>query len=887
MCSDTKQLPASSTSSFERLPTFANPISYKLFLKPNLKTFKFHGKVTIAIDILRCTDFLKLHSNELDIHFISSTFNNGTRFENLQFIYDKTFEMIKIFFPSQVTPQKIDLHLTFTGIHNNKMKGFYRSVYKTPTSNENYMVSTQFESTYARMVFPCFDEPVYKAIFYITLQVDTPLTALSNMDAASIKYMDDGTKIVEFVPTIKMSAHLVAFAVGDLEYIENRSKKGTIVRVYTLPGKKKHGISALEVGIRALDYFNEWFDFDYPISKIDMVTVPDFTWGAMENTGLLMFRETALLVDISKTSAKQKSYISTIIAHEIAHQWFGNLVTPLWWDQLWLKEGFASFMQYLMVCFSYPKLKIWEKFLNDEMVAAFSFDSFKSSHPVEVSIVNPHELEEIYDDITYKKSNSILRMLYVYLGEEIFQKALRNYIKKHQYSNTNTIDLWNSLSEASGDDIQEMMDTWTKQVGFPIVSVNQTIKGNSRILTLSQKRFIIHGDGSESPQLWHIPIRVSTTSSNGQSKFNFLMTKETQTFTIEGVTPSEWIKLNSETTGFYRVKYNEDMLNSLIIAFHDKTLPVLDRFGIASDMFALVKIGELDGQHYLKLFEASIQEEEYVVRNIIDQDIETLSHVLSRYENSDIIKYFNSFVIENMIPLANKLGWESQDDEDVRIPQLRALVLSRLARSGHQPTIEIAKEKFYNYYIDKKDIDPNLRNLIYSVIGKEDGIEGIKKLQEIFETVNFSEVERSCIIGMAQTKDIKLLEYVFDYGIKKGKIRSQDLVHLFTGASSNKIGQDFAYKYFLENIELLFERFGGPNSSIFQKCLKFSAQHIASDKIANDFENFFKYNIDAGSQNTLDRTIKQTIEAMNGNYQLLKNCGDSFYRYLISKNLNL
>lgn len=869
---------------FERLPTFAKPSHYEIFLKPNLETFKFDGEETITISISERTNFLKLHSNELDIHSVSVILNNGTTYGNINYTYDNTLEMVKINFPEYIDPQEIKLRLTFTGFHNDKMTGFYRSTYKTSTSKENYMVSTQFESTYARKSFPCFDEPIYRAIFDVSLQINNSLTALSNMEVVSTKNMDDGTKLVKFAPTIKMSSYLVAFVVGNFDYIEGKSKSGTLVRVYTIPGKKDQGHFALEVGIKALDYFNEWFDFTYPVSKMDMIAIPDFSMGAMENTGLLTFREVALLMDPAKTSIKQKSYISLVIAHEIAHQWFGNIVTHAWWNQLWLKEGFASFMEYLMVGSNYPEFNIWQQFLNDEVTAGLSLDSLRSSHPIEVPIENPSELEEIYDAITYQKSNSVLRMLYGHLGEPTFQKALRNYIKKHQYSNTVTADLWNALSEASGQNIQQMMDTWTKQVGFPFVSVSQKIEGNKRILTLSQKRFIADGGDSETPQLWHIPISISTTSSKDQPKFKFLMTKANETFTIENVDPSEWVKLNTGTTGFYRVEYSESMLDSLISAVRDGTLPVLDRFGIANDMFALVKAGKLDGVHYLKLFEASVNENNYIVRYTLDGGIGALSNVLARFEDADVVKRFDNFVIKNLEPLAAKLGWEAKQDEHGKVSLLRALVINRLARSGHRPTIDAAREKFYDHYKNKTNIDPNLRNAIYSVIGREDGTAGIEQLQNIFETVNFSEAERSCILAMAQSIDEKLLESVFDYGFKKNKIRSQDLMLLFAGASINKVGQDFIYNYFLKNMALLLEKFGNANSSLFQACLKRSAESISSDSMATDFENFFKCNTDAVTQSTLDRPIRQTTESMRNNYQLLKRNGHSINQFLIAQN---
>uniref|UniRef100_A0A0N4ZAG9 Aminopeptidase n=1 Tax=Parastrongyloides trichosuri TaxID=131310 RepID=A0A0N4ZAG9_PARTI len=885
MCLTSNEASPSTTSKFERLPKFAKPTHYKIFLTPSLTTFKFNGEETITVSVTDSTNFLKLHSSELEIQEISAELGDGKKFESLSHTYDNVLEMIKVEFPETITPQTLKLNIKFTGTHNDKMLGFYRSSYKDSEGKEKYLVSTQFESTYARKAFPCFDEPTFRAIFEVSLKVDKSYTALSNTEVVSIEDGPNGTKIYKFAPTISMSSYLVAFIVGDFDYIEGKSDNNTLVRVYTVPGKKVQATFALEVGIKCLNFFNEWFDFPYPVSKMDMIAIPDFSMGAMENTGLLTYREVALLMDPAKSSVKQKSYIALVIAHEIAHQWFGNLVTHAWWNQLWLKEGFASFMEYVMVGANYPEFNIWQQFLNDEVTSGMALDSLRSSHPIEVPINNPSELEEIYDAITYQKSNSILRMLYNYLGEPTFQKALRTYIKKHQYSNTVTQDLWNALTEASGQNIQEMMDTWTKQIGFPLVTVSQTIEGNKRVLTFKQTRFIADGGESETPQSWYIPISISTTSSKDQPKYKFLMTKPEQTFTIDNIESSEWIKINTGTTGFYRVQYSDEMLNSLFKAISDGTLPVLDRFGIASDVFALVKAGKLNAVNYLKLFEASKNEEDFVVRSALELGIGSISNVLSRFEDQEILKRFNAFVIKNLEPLANKLGWEAKAGEDGKIAQLRGLILNRLARSKHQPTIETARKIFNNHYDNKVDIDPNLRNAIYFVIGREDGAEGLKKLQHILETVNFSEVERSCLLAMSQTQDFDRLEGLFEYGFVKNKIRSQDLMGLFSGASTTKLGQDFIYQYFFKNMVEILKKFGNANSSLFQRCLKLSGENIASEEKAVEFEKFFKCNVDSVTQATLDRPIRQTTESMRNNYQLLKRNGESINQFLVGENI--
>ncbi|KAH7668119.1 CRE-PAM-1 protein, partial [Aphelenchoides avenae] len=305
-------------------------------------------------------------------------------------------------------------------------------------------------STYARQSFPCWDEPIYKAKFDITLEVPERLTALSNMNIVSETPTGKGTKVVKYATTPLMSTYLVAYAVGELDYIETKTKDGVLVRVYTVPGKKESGEFGLDAAKKALEYHADWFGIPYPLPKCDLIAIPDFAMGAMENWGLVTYREITLLVDPKQSSTLAKTHVALVVGHELAHFWFGNLTTMKWWQDLWLKEGFASYFEYMFVAATYPEFKIWQHFVQDEVGRGFDLDSLRSSHPIEVEINDPNELEEIYDSITYSKSNSIIRMLCNYLGEATFQKGMRTYLDRFQYNNAVTKDLWQAFSEASG-----------------------------------------------------------------------------------------------------------------------------------------------------------------------------------------------------------------------------------------------------------------------------------------------------------------------------------------------------------------------------------------------------------------------------------------------------
>ncbi|VIO88592.1 Peptidase family M1 containing protein [Brugia malayi] len=873
-----KEMSCVAPAKFERLPELAKPTHYTLTLSPDFKNFTFRGQETTDIEILKGTDHLKLHSGEIDIKKAQLTLSDGSVLQDLDIEYHRKWTTVTLKLPKHISPQKAKISLDFVGELNEKMRGFYRSPYKDVDGKECYLAATQFESTFARLAFPCWDEPIYKAKFDVTLIVDEGLTALSNMNMISETKVND-KKVVKFATTPPMSTYLVAFAVGQLEYIEGKTNRNCTVRLYTSPGKKNQGKFSLEVGIKALDWYSKWFGIDYPLPKCDLIAIPDFSMGAMENWGLVTYREVALLVDPTKSSTRQKSRIALVVAHELAHFWFGDLVTMKWWTDLWLKEGFASFMEYVFVGANYPDFKIWLHFVNDELASGFDLDALRSSHPIEIEIDNPNELDEIYDNITYAKSNSINRMLCNYLGEETFQKALRIYLKRFQYNNAVTADLWKALSEASGQDIETLMSTWTKQMGYPLVSVSQKIDGRNRILRMNQKRFLADGTTDEKNSLWQIPITISVSSEPESIKERVLLKGFQQDVTVNDVDPKDWIKLNVGTTGFYRVLYSHDMLHALLPDFATKKIPVLDRFGIANDMFALVKSGRESAKQFLSLLKSSSNEDDYTVWSSLDSGISELSNVLSHYDPV-IRSKFNKFIIKILTPVADRLGWEAKPNEDSQIALLRALILGRLGRCDHEETIKTAREKFLEHIRNKTELHPDLRLTIYGMMGRHYGKEGFQQLKEIYETAGFGEIERNCIVAMPQTSDTDLLKEVFEYCIQNGKIRSQDIIYLFYGACVNKSGQDFAWKYFKDSTKLLLQKFGGANSSLFQHCFRTSADCHCSSVMVKEVEDFVCSYLGADEARTINRTTKQIIESVHLNEQLLKRNADVISEYL-------
>jgi len=472
-----------------RLDRTIEPSHYSLRIEPDLAKFTFTGQALIKIRARKPVARITLHADELAITralLYLGTSPAAATLRASRITHDKKLETTTLHFSRTIpTGRELVLGLAFTGAINDKMRGFYRTSYEI-RGKKHWGGATQFEATDARRAFPCWDDPDRKATFELTLRVPTHLTALSNMPVARAR-RDGSFKEITYQPTPRMSTYLLAWVIADLECVAGRDAHGTPIRVWTTVGKKNQGRFALQVGRRSLDYFSSWFNIPYALPKLDMVALPDFAAGAMENWGLVTYRETTLLVDPKHSSAPAKQRVAEVISHELAHQWFGNLVTMEWWTDLWLNEGFASYMDPKAVNSQFPAWQVWNQFVAGEYLLALRDDSLKSSHPIEIPVKNPHEIREIFDHITYNKGSAVNRMLEHFLTEPVFRKGLSRYLKRYAFTNARTQDLWAALEEVSGKPVRAIMANYTRQEGYPVVTAKEAQRG---VLSLEQRRFI-------------------------------------------------------------------------------------------------------------------------------------------------------------------------------------------------------------------------------------------------------------------------------------------------------------------------------------------------------------------------------------------------------------
>uniref|UniRef100_A0A8B9JC21 Aminopeptidase n=1 Tax=Astyanax mexicanus TaxID=7994 RepID=A0A8B9JC21_ASTMX len=579
-----------------RLPTSVRPVQYELSLFPNLTTMTFQGNVTITLVVLQESKKIVLHSSDMKI--LKANFQ-GKEVPILEY---KPWQQIAIKFSEEIKKgQEYVLNIVYTANLSNSYDGFYNSSYSDTAGVRRVLAATQFEPLAARKAFPCFDEPAFKASFLIKIKREAEYISLSNMPKAKTTPLPGGLFEDEFEKSVNMSTYLVAFIVANF-VSANANVSNTLVSVYAVPDKKDQVHYALEAATKLLHFYNTFFEIEYPLRKLDLVGIPDFLAGAMENWGLITFRETTLLVG-NHSSPIDKQLVTSVIAHELAHQWFGNLVTMRWWNDLWLNEGFATYMQYMSIEKVFPELDIDNEFLSVRF-RAMAKDSLNSSHPVSSKVTTPEEVEEMFDSVSYEKGASILLMLNATLSEEAFRKGVIEYLTNYRGGNTENEDLWSSLSQVNPPsavrnlfidvskqsiNVSQMMNTWTVQKGFPLVTVNRAGKQ----VKLTQEHFLLNAENAtDRSHLWHIPLTYvnDTCSTSSGCKQVFLF--KNKTATLEVPDSVKWLKFNYKSDGFYIVDYGMEGWMKLTEALKTNVnvLPHEDRASLINNLFSLSSI---------------------------------------------------------------------------------------------------------------------------------------------------------------------------------------------------------------------------------------------------------------------------------------------------------
>jgi puromycin-sensitive aminopeptidase len=675
-----------------RLPTHVVPSAYRLRLDPDLAAATFSGTVEIDVAVSEPTSEIVLNAIELELDTAELRGVHGT-FATGSVSLDEALERATISLGSELAEGDYVLAIAFRGVLNDQLRGFYRSTFTDEHNASHAIATTQFESTDARRAFPCFDEPALKATYAITLVVPSELSAYSNSPIEFETPLNDGRREVRFAPTMKMSTYLVAFIVGPFEQTRTVDVNGVPLAVVHPPGKAHLTDFALEIGAFSLRFFSEYFDIPYPGDKVDLVAIPDFAAGAMENLGCITFRETALLVDPKTASQLEIQRVAQVVAHELAHMWFGDLVTMQWWEGIWLNEAFATFMEELCCDAFRPAWKRWVQFgIARDM--AMGIDSLHSTRPIEYEVVSPDDAEGMFDLLTYEKGCSVLRMLELYLGPAVFRDGIRHYLKDHAYANTVTSDLWNALEAVSGEPVAQTMDTWILQGGHPVV----TVEGG----TISQAPFSFTPKPATSAigDLWLVPV-LSRPLAGGEVAHQ-LLGDESQPL----ATPAPAVA-NAGGSGVYRTSYGPRELAA--IAGGLELLDELERAVLFNDTWALVLAGRRDVGDLLTLARGLGDQTEVATWATLAMALDYV-HRAASHEDEDAVAATVRALLD---PKLEHFGWVPRPDEDERTPTLRGLLIQALGTFGaHGAVREEAVARF-----DSGVVEGDLANAVLATIG--------------------------------------------------------------------------------------------------------------------------------------------------------------------------
>lgn len=838
----------------EVLPKNVKPLHYDLTLEPNFETFKYEGTVIIDLDVVEDTTSISLNTIDIDIKETTIRSGSHTVTSTPKVTYDEDTQVTKVDFEQKIAAgSKAQLIQKFTGTLNDNMAGFYRSSYKGENGEDRYIATTQMEPTDCRRAFPCFDEPALKATFTVTLIAEDKLTCLSNMDVASEKQVDTASgkkKAVTFNKTPLMSTYLVAFVVGELKVHENNDFR-IPVRVFCTPDKDiAHGKFSADLAAKTLAFYEKEFNSPFPLPKMDQVAIPDFSAGAMENWGLVTYRVVDLLLDEKNVSASTKQRVAEVVQHELAHQWFGNLVTMDWWEGLWLNEGFATWMSWYSAERFYPDWKVWEGYVTDNLQSALSLDSLRSSHPIEVPVKRADEINQIFDAISYSKGSCVIRMISKYLGEETFMEGIRRYLKKHAYGNTRTEDLWAALTDASGKDVERIADIWTKYVGHPVVSVTEDAQNST--IHVKQNRFLRTADVKPDEDETLFPVILGLRTKEGVND-DLRLDKRESSFKVPDL---DFYKLNADHSGIYRTSYTPERLKKLGENAKAGLLSVEDRAGMIADAGALSAAGYSKTDGLLSLLKSFDTESEFVVWDEITTRIAAIrgAWIFEDQKTKDALKAFQRDLISQK---AHQIGWDFKDTDGHIEQQFKSLLFGSAATAGDEKTKKAAFDMFEKFAAgDRAALHPNLRSSVYSIVLQYGGAKEYDALVKEYETAKASDERNAALRSLGRASDPALVQRTLAYSLSK-HVKDQDIYLPLAGLRAHKEGIEALYAWLKENWDLLRERMP-PSFTLFGNVVSMATSPFTKPEQLKDVEKFF----DGRSTKGFDRNLAQSYDAI-------------------------
>ncbi len=741
-----------------RLPRTILPSAYNVEIQPDLNTHRFSGLVTAKCEVVGPTTELRCNVADLTV---SNVTIDG---ETVAFSIDEDSEQLIVDLEGERAARPLLFGAEFEGELNDSLKGFYRSTFTDDDGTEHTIATTQFQSTDARRAFPCWDEPDMKATFAVTLVVDPELTAVSNGAEVSREDRDNGLVAVTFAETMKMSTYLVAFVVGPLEISEPAFHRDVPIRIVHRPGQGHLTSFALDVAVHALAYFENYYGIPYPTDKLDMIALPDFAMGAMENLGCVTYREILLLVDPEKATQPELQNVADVVNHELAHMWFGDLVTMGWWNGIWLNEAFATFMEMKCTDDMFPEWMRWTSF-GISRSAAFDIDSLEATRPIEFPVVSPEDAEGMFDLLTYEKGAAVVRMLEQWLGEETFRDGIRHYLATHAYGNTETHHLWDALEEISGRPVTAPMETWIFQGGYPVIEVDGGC--------LHQRRFTYTGKGAA--QTWSVPVQLRTNAG------------EVHTIEVDGesadleIDAADVATFNHSGNGFFRVKLPTEQLAAYGQNGVGDLAPV-ERFGLLDDTWTLTLAGDVDVADYLTLLSGYRSESDVSVWQRAIGSVSFIDHVSNDADRAGL----GAMIDELIAPARETLGQDAPSEESPRDAQLRGALfaaagtLTPKGSSTREEAIDRARQ-----ILSAEAPDAELRSAAVKIVAANGTDDDFAAFRTGFESANTPQDEVRNLYALPSFPGADHIETVVTMALD-GSIRSQNAPFVLAQALMNR-----------------------------------------------------------------------------------------------------
>ncbi|KAJ3763765.1 leucyl aminopeptidase [Lentinula raphanica] len=861
-----------------RLPTDVKPTHYDLIVRTDLEKLTFDGSVTVSLDVKEETKTIVMNSSKLKLGK-ATVYPDGSQSDPLTSdpSFDEKDKRVSFSFPTAFPADtKAKISVGFAGELTGSMTGYYRSSFEEEGKTKYYSL-TQFEATDARSAFPCWDEPALKATYSVTMVSKADTVNISNMPITSEKVfspndhadlktifpdVNEDWKVTKFETTPLMSSYLVAFANGPFEYLESSAKmplsgRTIPLRIYATKDLIHQAQFALDVKAKVLPLYEQVFEVEYPLPKLDTLVANDFDAGAMENWGLITGRTSALLLDPKKADLAAKKRVVVVQSHEVAHMWFGNITTMEWWDYLYLNEGFATLMGEVIIEVSqksntlsflqnsglmsilssraYPEFKPNSEFITLHLNRALALDSKLSSHPIEIACPNAESIGQIFDSLSYSKAASVLRMLSAYVGEDKFLKGVSLYLKAHLYANTVTNDLWAGISESTGLDIISFMDNWVKKIGFPVITVTETPGG----IKVRQDRFLETGlaEGKDNETIWNIPLSILKVDANGKSVVDrtAVLDAREKTFKLD---TSKIYKLNAGTNGVYRVLYEDAHLSKIAaeVARPNSAFAIEDRMGLVNDALALSKAALIKLSNALTLIDALRNEQEYLVWDGISGNLSSLAAVW--WEDESIRGLLDAFRTSLFLPFVKKLGYEYPASENPDISQLRTRAIEQCLAAKEQSVIDELKGRFAQYMKTGDDtvIPADLQGAIYRAAVIYGGKDEYNAVKAIYNKAPTPTSRISAMIALCQSKDHTLLEESYEIALKGA--RDQDVVYFLSGFASNDLTKREVVTFFQKHYEEFYKRF--ESTFMMRYLVETTYSGLSTQKDLDDMNAFFK-----------------------------------------------